>query len=92
MAIGLIKLYDRNTRDSISDVLIIRYIPLFRMDCLELAVHCKCKGFLSTTIVQNILNNIWSGKQQNNSELVGLNFLFLEFPRKKILQIAALIY
>jgi hypothetical protein len=64
MAVGLLKFYDRNTRDVINDVLIIRYIPLFSMDCLELAVHCKCKEFLSTSVVQKVLTKICSGIDQ----------------------------
>lgn len=41
------------------------------MDCLELAVHCKCKKFVSNTTVQQILDNIWEGKKNDSVKLVG---------------------
>jgi hypothetical protein len=31
------------------------------MDCLELAVVCDCKGFVSNEIIQNVLDNLWTG-------------------------------
>jgi hypothetical protein len=70
MAIGLLKVYDLNTRDLIKDVLPVRYIPLFGMDCLQLAMHCQCKRFLSTPIIQNILDDIWKGKRKKSTGLV----------------------
>jgi hypothetical protein len=70
MAISLVNYYEQNTRDVINDVLIVRYIPLFQMDCLELAMTCKCKQFLSNSTIQDILDNIWKGQQHKDSELV----------------------
>jgi hypothetical protein len=63
LAIGLLNTYDNITNDTIRDVLIIRYIPLFGMDCLKLAVHCGCKKLLSTPIIDNILDDIWNDKK-----------------------------
>ncbi len=70
LAIDLLKVYDKNTRDSINDLLVVRYIPLVDMDCLELASKCQCSSFLATHIVQHILNNIWTGKKHDYSRLV----------------------
>ena len=70
MAIGVLQTFDKNTRDIINDVLIIRYIPHMKMDVLELAVYCKCEEFVSMPIVQNVIKNIWEGKKFNSNELV----------------------
>ncbi len=70
MAIGVLNVYDQNTRDIINDVLAVRYIPLFGMDCLKLAMHCDCKRFLSTSVIQNILDDIWKGKRKKYIGLV----------------------
>ena len=35
MAIVTLKFYDRNTRDNVIDVLVIRYLEHFKMDSLE---------------------------------------------------------
>ncbi len=71
MAIGTLKVYDKNTRDNVIDVLVIRFIEHFKMDCLELAVDFECKRFVSNTTVQTILDNIWNGKAKDCSiELV----------------------
>jgi hypothetical protein len=54
----------------VDDVLIIRYIKEYGLDCLELAVECKCKKFLSSPIVQSNLNNIWRGSIRETIDLV----------------------
>jgi len=40
------------------------------LDCLELAVECNCKSFLSIPIVQSNLNNIWRGSIRETVDLV----------------------
>jgi hypothetical protein len=52
MAIGLLELFDKNTRDTVLDVLVLRYLKDLGMDCLELAVLCKCQRFVSNASVQ----------------------------------------
>jgi hypothetical protein len=52
MAIGVLDVYDKNTRESVVDVLVIRYLRELGMDCLELANLCECKRFLSNSTVQ----------------------------------------
>jgi hypothetical protein len=75
LAIGLLKVYDETISGTIRDVLIIRYIPLFGMDCMELAENCGCMMFLSDPIINNILEDIWAGRKIEKvayDELVGL--------------------
>ncbi len=75
MAIGVLKVFDKSTRDNIIDVLVIRYIKHLEMDNLELAVHCKCERFVSSTSVQTILDTIWEGKRDDAMEMVKKIFL-----------------
>jgi len=70
LAVNVLQTFDKSTRDIINDVLIIRYIELVNMDCLQLAVHCDCKEFVSMPIVQNVINDIWKGNRYNISDLV----------------------
>ena len=70
MAIGLLGVYYKNTRENVVDVLVIRYIEELGMDCLELAVHCECEKFVSSPTVQRILTNIWNGKKNNHLKMV----------------------
>ena len=70
MAIGVLDVYDKNTRENVADVLVMRYMKEFSMDCLEMAVHCQCKRFVSNVTVQRILDNIWTGKRNEPLEIV----------------------
>ena len=66
LAIGVLTVFDKSTRNNVKDVLVIRYIEDLNMDCLELAVYCKCKKFVSNSIVQSILDDIWNGKKSDS--------------------------
>ena len=70
LAVGVLRIYDKNTRECVNDVLVIRYIRDLEMDSLELAVHCKCDRFVSNSTVQSILDNIWRGKTNDTSHMV----------------------
>ena len=63
-------MFQSHTREIVDDVLIIRYIDLVGMDCLQLAVECKCRKFISSSIVQSCLNDIWKGTRKNTDEMV----------------------
>ena len=65
----MLDVFDANNRDVVNDVLILRYFEYLKMDCLELAVHCGCKRFVSRPIVQNVIKSIWLG-EENLAELV----------------------
>ena len=71
-------MYQEKTRKVVDDVLIIRYIKHLEMDCLELAVHCKCKRFVSNPLIQRILDTIWNGYINYPVEMVAkLFYLYL---------------
>ena len=78
MAIGIVKIFDENTRDIINDTLIVRYIEPFKMDCLELAVTCDCKKFLSQPTIQKVMDNLWKGTTIDESELVVFTVLIFK--------------
>ncbi len=64
-------MYQEKTNRIVDDVLIIRYIENLEMDCLELAVHCECKRFVSHPLIQRILDTIWYG--------------YIDYPVKKVI-------
>jgi hypothetical protein len=48
------------------------------MDVLELASECKCENFVSNIIVQNILNNLWSHKNQTDNLKTQVKYFNME--------------
>ena len=70
MAIGVLEIYDKRTREIIIDVLVIRYLKDLEMDCLALAVLCKCHRFVSNSTVQRILDYIWNDSRNKKIEIV----------------------
>ena len=70
MAIGVLEFFDKNTRENVIDVLVIRYIKEFGMDCLELAALCKCEKFVSHSTVQRILDHLWQDTRDKENEKV----------------------
>ena len=70
MAIGVVKIFDEKMREELNDVLIVRYISHLKMDCLDLAVLCDCKEFISMNVVQRVIDNLWNGDKCDISPLV----------------------
>ena len=62
MAIGLLNIFDSTTDDIINGVILLRKIPYYNLDSLQLAVEADCKKFVSLSSVQNLLRDIWYGK------------------------------
>ena len=67
MAIGVLNLFDSTTDDLINGVILLRKIPYFNLDCLQMAVEANCQKFVSLTSVQNLLTDIWYGKVSSKS-------------------------
>ena len=59
MAIGVITVFEKHTREVVDDVLIRRYIQDYDMDCLMLSIECGCEKLVSSQILQRNLNYIW---------------------------------
>jgi hypothetical protein len=70
MAIGLLEFFDKNTRENVVDVLVIRYLKELTVDCLELAALSKCENFVSHSTVQRILDHLWEDKRDKNIKKV----------------------
>ena len=69
MAIGVLNIFDATTDDLINGVILLRKIPFFNLDCLQMAVEADCKKFVSLSSVQNLLTDIWYGKIASTSGL-----------------------
>jgi hypothetical protein len=67
MAIGVLNLFDATTDDLINGVILLRKIPLYNLDCLQMAVEADCQKFVALTSVQNLLTGIWYGKVSSKS-------------------------
>lgn len=67
MAIGVLNIFDSTTDDLINGVILLRKIPFYNLDCLQMAVEADCKKFVSLSSVQNLLTDIWYGKIASKS-------------------------
>ncbi len=77
LAIGILDVYDQHTTDNVRDVLVIRYLDFIEMDCLELAVDCKCERFLAHRVVQKTMDELWKGESlKSTSEVFIKLFIF----------------
>ena len=67
MAIGVLNIFDSTTDDLINGVILLRKIPFFNLDCLQMAVEADCQKFVALSSVQNLLTDIWYGKVTSKS-------------------------
>lgn len=67
MAIGVLNIFDATTDDLINGVILLRKIPFYKLDCLQMAVEADCKKFVSLSSCQNLLTDIWYGKIASKS-------------------------
>ena len=47
MAIGVLNIFDATTDDLINGVILLRKIPFYNLDSLQMAVIADCKTFIS---------------------------------------------
>ena len=62
MSIGVLNIFDSTTDDLINGVILLRKIPFYNLDCLQMAVESDCQKFVALSSVQNLLTGIWYGK------------------------------
>ncbi len=61
LAVGVWNTFDVNTDDLINGVILLRIIPYYNIDLLEMAVEGDSKKFVSHSSIQNLLTDIWHG-------------------------------
>ena len=61
LALKVLDTFEEHTRDLVNDVLVIRYLKLVRMDCIQLAYVADCEEFVAHNVVQKALRTIWEG-------------------------------
>ena len=64
MALNLLSVIPEHRADSF---LVIRYLKHLEIDCLDLAVECECEKFVSSSAIQNILDKMWLGYNENET-------------------------
>ena len=77
MAIGVINIFDKSTDDIINGVILLRKIPFYNLDCLQMAVEGDCQKFVALSSVQSLLTDIWYGKVQVTTGFKGRIGFFL---------------
>ncbi len=67
MSVGVLNIFDSTTDDIINGVILLRKIPFYNLDCLQMAVEADCQKFVALSSVQNLLTDIWYGKIASKS-------------------------
>lgn len=63
LAIGVMNVFDANTKDTMNCVIMQNNIPfILNCDCLNFAVECECKRFVALGSVQNVITELWYRK------------------------------
>lgn len=84
MAIGVLNIFDATTDDLINGVILLRKIPFYNLDCLQMAVEAHCQKFVALSSVQNLLTDIWYGKLTQKSGIkASIKVKFNFFSEKK---------
>lgn len=69
-------IFDATTDDLINGVILLRKIPFYNLDCLQMAVEADCQKFVALSSVQNLLTDIWYGKIASKSGFkAGMKFI-----------------
>ena len=71
MAIGVLNIFDLNSDDLMNSIILLEKIPIYKMDCLQMAVKAKCLKFVSLPAVQNLITEIWNGNMSSKSGFKG---------------------
>ena len=72
LAIGVLDVFDKNTRDILNHSLVVRYYNHLEKDILELAVMAKCEDFVSHRLIQKTMDKIWFANELNVPFVVNL--------------------
>ena len=51
MSIGVLNIFDSTTDDLINGVILLRKIPFYNLDCLQMAVEADCQKFVALSSV-----------------------------------------
>ncbi len=62
LAIGVMRIFDNNTKYSINKFLKHTRASFLNLDCLDFAVQCKCKNFLALPNIQSVITERWYRK------------------------------
>jgi len=91
MSVGVLNIFDSTTDDIINGVILLRKIPFYNLDCLQMAVEADCQKFVALSSVQNLLTDIWYGKIASKSGFkagfkvqMKLELVFLSFDMNSI--------
>lgn len=67
LSIGVLSTFDDHTDDLVNGAILLRKIPYYRYDSLQIAFEARCMNFLSHRAVQNLLTDIWFGQVTQKS-------------------------
>lgn len=58
-AIGTLETMKSNSHIFITYCVLLKNVELYNVDCLQMAMICDCKRFVSQPIIQSLFENIW---------------------------------
>ena len=72
MAIGVLNLFDIAIENSENNKMLMKKVPFFEFNCLEIAFAGSNSVFMSHPFIQNILDKIWRGNISNMDDFIGI--------------------
>ena len=75
MACGILNIFDKNEPDTLNDHILLNRINfLGNNHTLDIAVNGKCKLFVATVCVQNVLDKVWNNGINSYTDYQTVNF------------------
>ena len=62
MAVSVLNIFDLNADKYNNGIILLRVVPYYGIDSLEMAVEANCKKFVSQASVQILITDIWNSK------------------------------
>lgn len=63
-ATGALDIIYNNSHILISYCVLLREVVFYNIDCLQMAMVCDCKQFVSQPVVQQLFDSIWWGQMK----------------------------
>lgn len=69
MSVDLVNMFDQSMDDESNYKYLLSEVSIFGLNCLQLAVIGMRRKFVATSLVQNLLTQIWNGKVTSRTDL-----------------------
>jgi hypothetical protein len=62
LAISVLNIFDLNSDKYNNGIILLRIVPFYGINSLEMAVEANCKKFVSQSSVQILITDIWNSR------------------------------